>query len=306
MLSILRQQRACFSTSACRAAAGGIPMHDGKGRGAAPGIPRTMRGLPEKRRLRGVDKIVAVSSAKGGVGKSTVAVNLALAMAMKQKRVGILDADIFGPSVPKLLNLTGGEPNVTETTNRLIPLQNYGLKAMSMGFLLPDDDSPIVWRGLMVMKALQQLLHDVEWDGLDVLVLDLPPGTGDVQLTITQQLVVDGAVIVSTPQDIALLDAVKGINMFKKVNVPILGMVQNMSVFVCPNCDHEYHIFGEDGVPKQAKRLEVDVLGSVPLHPKICELSDKGTPVVIAEPESKNAKAYIDIAEKVLEKLKSS
>lgn len=224
---------------------------------------------------------------------------------MKQKRVGILDTDIFGPSIPKLLNLTGGEPNVTES-NRLIPLQNYGIKAMSMGFLIPDDDSPIVWRGLMVMKALQQLLHEVEWDGLDYLILDMPPGTGDVQLTITQQLVVDGAVIVSTPQDIALIDAVKGVNMFKKVNVPIYGMVQNMSVFVCPNCDHEYHIFGQDGVPKQAQRLDVEMLGSVPLHPHICELSDKGTPVVIVDPESKNAKSYIDIADKIRAKSQSS
>ncbi|KAK9325560.1 P-loop containing nucleoside triphosphate hydrolase protein [Lipomyces orientalis] len=276
-----------------------IPSNE---RGPAPTLPRIARGLPKKNRLRGVDKVVAVSSAKGGVGKSTVAVNLALSLAMQQKRVGILDTDIFGPSIPKLLNLSGREPNVTES-NRLIPLSNYGVKAMSMGFLLPNDESPVVWRGLMVMKALQQLLHDVEWDGLDVLVLDLPPGTGDVQLTITQQIVVDGAVIVSTPQDIALIDAVKGINMFKKVDVPVLGMVQNMSVFVCPNCNHETHIFGSEGVQRVTDRLGTEVLGSIPLHPKICALSDAGTPVVVAEPDTANARAYKDIADKVLQKL---
>ncbi|KAK9237970.1 P-loop containing nucleoside triphosphate hydrolase protein [Lipomyces kononenkoae] len=260
------------------------------------------RGLPKKAKLRDVDKIIAVSSAKGGVGKSTVAVNLALSLAMQQKRVGILDTDIFGPSIPKLLNLTGREPNVTES-NRLVPLSNYGLKAMSMGFLLPDEDSPVVWRGLMVMKALQQLLHEVEWGGLDVLVLDLPPGTGDVQLTITQQVVVDGAVIVSTPQDIALIDAVKGINMFKKVDVPVLGMVQNMSVFVCPNCNHETHIFGSEGVQREAARLGTEILGSIPLHRDICTLSDAGTPVVVAQPDTANAMAYKAIADKIIQKL---
>ncbi|KAK9454898.1 P-loop containing nucleoside triphosphate hydrolase protein [Dipodascopsis uninucleata] len=222
-------------------------------------------------------------------------------MAMKQKRVGILDTDIFGPSVPKLLNLSG-EPSVT-ADNKLIPMSNYGLKAMSMGFLIPNDDSPIVWRGLMVMKALQQLLHEVEWNGLDVLVLDMPPGTGDTQLTITQQLVLDGAIVVSTPQDIALIDAIKGINMFRKVDVPVLGMVQNMSVFICPNCNHEEHIFGSDGVVKEAARLGVNVLGDIPLNANICKLSDAGTPVVVADSDSNYAKAYFEIAEKVLSKL---
>ncbi|KAK9461714.1 P-loop containing nucleoside triphosphate hydrolase [Lipomyces oligophaga] len=271
-------------------------------RGPAPTIPRRARGLPEKRKIAGVDKIIAVSSAKGGVGKSTVAVNLALALALKGKRIGILDTDIFGPSVPKLLNLSGQSAEAS-SENRLIPLQNYGVKAMSMGFLIPDDGSPVVWRGLMVMKALQQLMHEVQWDGLDVLVLDLPPGTGDVQLSITQQLVLDGAVIVSTPQDIALIDAVKGVNMFDKVNVPVLGMVQNMSVFVCPNCNHEYHIFGTDGVLKEAEKRHLDVLGSVPLHPKICELSDKGTPPIIVDKDSVYGKSYGEIADNVLRKI---
>ncbi|KAK9476745.1 P-loop containing nucleoside triphosphate hydrolase protein [Lipomyces japonicus] len=270
-------------------------------KGPAPTIPRISRGLPKKVKLRGVDKVIAVSSAKGGVGKSTVSVNLALSLAMTGKRVGILDTDIFGPSIPRLLNLSG-EPNVTPD-NRLIPLSNYGVKAMSMGFLIPDSDAPIVWRGLMVMKALQQLLHEVEWGGLDVLVLDLPPGTGDTQLTITQQIVLDGAVIVSTPQDIALIDAVKGLNMFKKVDVPVLGMVQNMSVFVCPNCNHETHIFGTDGVDREAKRLGTEVLGSIPLHASICQLSDAGKPVVIADPDSFNSKAYKNVAENVLKKI---
>ncbi|KAK9470424.1 P-loop containing nucleoside triphosphate hydrolase protein [Dipodascopsis tothii] len=259
------------------------------------------RGLPQKAKLRGVDKVVAVSSAKGGVGKSTLSVNLAIAMAMQGKRVGILDADIFGPSVPKLLDLAG-EPELTDR-NLLRPLSNYGVKAMSMGFLLPDEGAPVVWRGLMVMKALQQLLHEVEWGGLDVLVLDMPPGTGDVQLTITQQVVVDGAVIVSTPQDVALLDAVKGTNMFRKVGVPILGMVENMSMYVCSNCGHEEHVFGRDNVQREAGRLGLDVLGSVPLHAAISRLSDSGQPAVLADRAAGFAQVYRDIAAAVLARL---
>ncbi|KAK9451698.1 P-loop containing nucleoside triphosphate hydrolase protein [Limtongia smithiae] len=286
-----------FSASASAALA--KPIRDGP----TPTMPRIARGLPTKSKLPGVDKVIAVSSAKGGVGKSTVAVNLALGLALRhQKRVGILDTDIFGPSVPKLLNLVGADPGATPA-GRLIPVQNYGIKAMSLGFLLPDQDSPVVWRGLMVMKALQQLLHDVEWGGLDILVLDMPPGTGDVQLTITQQVVVDGAVVVSTPQDIALIDAVKGINMFRKVDVPVFGTVQNMSVFVCPNCHHEEHVFGTDGVERESERLGTEVLTSIPLHARICELSDKGTPVVVADPDSRNAEAYFELADKVMEKL---
>ncbi|KAL1596887.1 Iron-sulfur protein [Nothophoma quercina] len=190
--------------------------------GAPPQLPRMQRGLPQRRSIKDVKKIIAVSSAKGGVGKSTIAVNLALSFARRGYKAGILDTDIFGPSIPTLLNLSG-EPRLS-ANNQLIPLSNYGLKSMSMGYLIPES-SPVAWRGLMVMKALQQLLHEVEWGGLDILVLDMPPGTGDVQLTITQQLNLDGAVIVSTPQDLSLKDAVKGVELFRKVHVKLLGLV---------------------------------------------------------------------------------
>ncbi|KAH1512435.1 hypothetical protein KXX44_006226, partial [Aspergillus fumigatus] len=222
--------------------------------GTPPSFPRR-RGLPEKRKIRDVKKVIAVSSAKGGVGKSTIAVNLALSLARRGIRTGILDTDIFGPSIPTLLNLSG-EPRLDEN-NCLVPLTNYGLKSMSMGYLLPQpkpdpsqptgnipmDTTPISWRGLMVTKAMHQLLHSVSWGPLDVLVLDLPPGTGDVQLTIGQELIVDGAVIVTTPQDIALRDAVRGFGMFEKMNIPVLGMVRNMAYFACPQCGHQTKIF---------------------------------------------------------------
>ncbi|KAL0089753.1 P-loop containing nucleoside triphosphate hydrolase protein [Phycomyces blakesleeanus] len=266
-----------------------------------PTIPRAQRGLPKKMPIAGVKHVIAVSSGKGGVGKSTTAVNIALAAAGMKQKVGILDADIFGPSIPSLMNLSG-EPNLTEKGDRLIPLQNYGVKCMSMGFLV-DKEAPIVWRGLMVMKALQQLLHEVDWGRLDLLVIDMPPGTGDVQLTISQQVVVDGAVVISTPQDIALIDAVKGVNMFKKVNVPILGMVQNMSLFICPNCNHESHIFGHDGAARMAEKMEIPFLGEVPLHADICKLSDSGTPIVISQPDGQFAAHYKEIASRLLDQL---
>lgn len=198
--------------------------------------------------------------------------------------------------MPTLLNLTG-EPELSDD-NQLIPLQNYGVKAMSMGFLV-GQDSAIVWRGLMVMKALQQLLHEVSWGGLDILILDMPPGTGDVQLTITQQIVLDGAAVVSTPQDVALIDAVRGINMFKKTDTRVLGMIQNMSYFECPNCQHETHIFGTDGVVREAGRNGVEVLGSIPLHASICAQADHGKPTVVAEPDGPLAKKYIELAQRI-------
>jgi len=266
--------------------------------GTPPQLPRRQRGLPEKRNIRDVRKVIAVSSAKGGVGKSTIAVNLALAFARSGYRSGILDTDIFGPSVPTLLNLSG-EPRLS-SNNQLIPLSNYGVKSMSMGYLIPES-SPVVWRGLMVMKALQQLLHEVDWGGLDVLVLDLPPGTGDTQLTITQQVVLDGAVIVSTPQDIALKDAVKGVAMFQKVDVPILGMIQNMSVFTCPNCNHSTHIFGSEGVSRECSSKHIPFLGDIPLHASICNDADRGKPTVVAEPDSPRAKAFMRIAGQICE-----
>ncbi|KAH8601172.1 nucleotide binding protein-like protein [Bisporella sp. PMI_857] len=264
-------------------------------------IPRMQRGLPERREVQNVRKVIAVSSAKGGVGKSTIAVNLALAFARRGLRSGILDTDIFGPSVPTLLNLSG-EPRLS-TNNQLLPLSNYGVKSMSMGYLV-GESAPVVWRGLMVMKALQQLLHEVDWGGLDILVLDLPPGTGDTQLTITQQIVLDGAVIVSTPQDIALKDAVKGINMFRKTNIPILGMVQNMALFTCPHCNNSTHIFGShSGVTHACEKYGLNFLGDIPLHPRICQDADEGKPTVVSEPDSERAKAYIRIAEEIGQKI---
>ncbi|EON69274.1 ATP-binding protein [Coniosporium apollinis CBS 100218] len=254
------------------------------------------RGLPQQRSIRNVKKVIAVSSAKGGVGKSTIAVNLALSFARSGLRSGILDTDIFGPSIPTLLNLSG-EPRLS-SNNQLVPLSNYGVKSMSMGYLI-GEDAPVVWRGLMVMKALQQLLHEVEWGGLDILVLDLPPGTGDVQLTITQQVKLDGAVVVSTPQDIALKDAVKGVNMFKKVNVPLLGMVQNMSTFHCPHCQQTTDIFGREGVARKCEEMGIRLLGDIPLHASICSDADRGKPTVVAEPGSARAQAFEGIADAV-------
>lgn len=267
-------------------------------RGNAPEIPRMSRGLPIKQKIPNVNKVVLVSSAKGGVGKSTVSVNTALALKKLGKSVGILDVDIFGPSIPKLLHLSG-EPRLS-SEGKLLPLSNFGLPSMSMGYLVPPENA-VVWRGLMVMKALQQLLFEVEWPALDYLVVDMPPGTGDTQLTISQQLKVDGAVIVSTPQDIALIDAVKGIAMFEKVNVPILGLVENMSFFVCPNCNHESHIFGFDGVRKEAKKHGLEVIASIPLNGKICAQSDLGKPVVLADEVL--AKPYMEVASSIISQL---
>ncbi|KAI9885599.1 MAG: hypothetical protein M1823_002608 [Watsoniomyces obsoletus] len=260
------------------------------------------RGLPERRRIQDVQKVIAVSSAKGGVGKSTIAANLALSFARNGYKAGILDTDIFGPSIPTLLNLSG-EPRLS-SQNKLIPLSNYGIKSMSMGFLV-GEEAPVVWRGLMVMKAIQQLLHDVDWGGLDVLVLDLPPGTGDTQLTITQQVELDGAVIVSTPQDIALKDAIKGVNMFRKVNVSILGMIQNMSVFICPHCNKPTHIFGAEGVSRECQKHGVDFLGDIPLDASICDDADRGKPTVVAEPESSRAESFLSIARKLQKQIQA-
>ncbi|KAK7932413.1 nucleotide binding protein-like protein [Apiospora marii] len=260
-------------------------------------IPRMQRGLPERRPIKDVKKVVAVSSAKGGVGKSTVAANLSLAFARQGHRTGILDTDIFGPSIPTLFNLSE-EPRLS-SNNQLLPLSNYGVKTMSMGYLV-GEDAPVVWRGLMVMKALQQLLHEVEWGGLDVLVLDLPPGTGDTQLSVTQQIVLDGSVIVTTPHTLAVKDAVKGINMFRKVNVPILGMVQNMSLFNCPHCHNDTAVFGSnERVRKVCSEHSIDVLGDIPLHQSIGDDGDRGKPTVVAEPDSARAAAFMQIANKI-------
>ncbi|KAK3902518.1 P-loop containing nucleoside triphosphate hydrolase protein [Staphylotrichum tortipilum] len=269
-------------------------------------IPRFQRGLPQKRPIKGVSHIVAVSSAKGGVGKSTVAANLALALARLGLRAGILDTDIFGPSIPTLFDLAGTEPRLTEN-NQLLPLTNYGVKTMSLGYLHPDESAPVVWRGPMLLKAVQQLLHDVDWaaaGGVDVLVLDLPPGTGDVQLSIAQQVPVDGAVVVTTPHILAVKDAVKGVGMFGKVGVPVLGLVQNMSVFKCPCCGGETKVFGGDErVVQMCEEYGIEMLGDVPLHPNIGEDGSRGKPTVAAEPESDRAGVFMDVARKLAGKI---
>lgn len=254
---------------------------------------------PEKVGVPGVKAIISVASGKGGVGKSTTSVNLALALQKLGNKVGILDADIYGPSMPRLLGITG---KPTATGRILTPMEGYGLKVMSMGFLV-EEDTPMIWRGPMVISALTQMLTEVEWGELDMLIVDMPPGTGDAQLTMAQKVPLAGAVIVSTPQDIALIDARKGLNMFRKVNVPILGIVENMSTFICPKCGERSDIFGHGGAKDEAKRLGVPFLGEVPLHMDIRQTSDSGTPIVASSPDSEHAKAYIAIAEKMLERL---
>ncbi|XP_062946698.1 iron-sulfur cluster transfer protein NUBPL isoform X3 [Cynocephalus volans] len=252
------------------------------------------RGLPKQKPIEGVKQTVVVASGKGGVGKSTTAVNLALALAANDssKAIGLLDVDVYGPSIPKMMNLKGN-PELSQS-NLMRPLLNYGIACMSMGFLV-EETAPVVWRGLMVMSAIEKLLrqillwgrhHAVDWGQLDYLVVDMPPGTGDVQLSVSQNIPISGAVIVSTPQDIALMDAHKGAEMFRKVNVPVLGLVQNMSVFQCPKCKHKTHIFGADGARKLARTLDLDVLGDIPLHLNIREASDIGQPIVFSQPES--------------------
>lgn len=248
-----------------------------------------------------VKHIIAVSSGKGGVGKSTTAMNLAVALSLQGKTVGLLDADIYGPSLPRMMGVKDAEITADEN-DMMEPALNHGVKVISMGFLV-DEDNPIVWRGPMAMGALKQMLFKVDWGDLDVLVMDMPPGTGDIQLSIAQQVALTGAVIVSTPQDIALLDAKKGVEMFKKVNIPVLGLVENMSTFVCPSCDHESHIFGHGGAREYAESEGMDVLGEVPLDLDIRTRTDNGESVLITMPDSKQTQIYRDIAIKVIEKL---
>jgi ATP-binding protein involved in chromosome partitioning len=266
---------------------------------AAParGAPRgeSIQGVP------GVEAIIAVASGKGGVGKSTTAVNLALALGALGLKVGILDADIYGPSMPKLLAIKERPQTIGGT--RLKPITRYGLTVMSIGFLI-DEETPMIWRGPMVISALTQMLREVEWGTLDVMVVDMPPGTGDAQLTMAQQVPLKGAVIVSTPQDLALIDARRGVSMFKRVNVPVLGVVENMSYFLCPSCGTRSDIFGHGGARHEAERLGVPFLGEVPLHMAIREKSDAGLPVVATEPDGPHAQIYRAIAAKVREQLK--
>jgi len=255
--------------------------------GKQPGVP-------------GVTHIVAVASGKGGVGKSTTSCNLALGLAALGLKVGMLDADIYGPSQPKLFGLSG-KPRVNEQ-RKLEPMERYGVKVMSMGFLV-DEPTAMIWRGPMVMSALTQMLREVNWGELDVLIVDMPPGTGDAQLTMAQQTPLAGAVIVSTPQDLALLDARRGVAMFNKVNVPVLGIVENMANFCCPNCGHVSPIFGHGGARAEAEKTGVPFLGEIPLHMDIRQTSDEGRPVVATDPDGANAKAYRIVAQRVWERL---
>ncbi|XP_059167046.1 iron-sulfur protein NUBPL-like [Physella acuta] len=263
---------------------------------------RKAQGLPKKLPIAGVTHVILVASGKGGVGKSTTAVNLALALASSNQnlKIGILDADVYGPSIPTLMNLSG-QPELNHQ-NLMIPLMNYGVKCMSMGFLV-DEKSAIVWRGLMVMSAIQKLLREVLWGPLDYLVVDMPPGTGDVQLSISQNIPVSGSIVVTTPQDLALLDARRALDMFQQVKIPNLGIIENMSVFICPNCNHHEHIFGENGGHQIAREMGLEILGAVPLNGSICRLSDSGHPIVIAQPSSPVTEVFKSIAEKVIKKL---
>lgn len=247
-----------------------------------------------------VKNIIAVASGKGGVGKSTTAVNLALALSAEGARVGILDADIYGPSQPRMLGISGKPESKDGKT--LEPMTSYHLQAMSIGFLI-DEETPMIWRGPMVTQALEQLLNDTNWDSLDYLVIDLPPGTGDTQLTLAQKVPVSGAIIVTTPQDIALLDARKGFKMFEKVEVPVLGIVENMSIHICSNCGHEEHIFGEGGGQRMAGEYGVEFLGALPLEKRIREETDSGKPTVVAELESRASQIYREIARRAAAKL---
>jgi ATP-binding protein involved in chromosome partitioning len=246
--------------------------------------------------LPGVKNIIAVASGKGGVGKSTTAVNLALALSAEGAQVGILDADIYGPSQPMMLGITGRPESIEENT--MEPMEGHGLQASSIGFLI-DADAPMVWRGPMVTSALEQLLRQTRWRDLDYLIVDMPPGTGDIQLTLAQKVPVTGAVIVTTPQDIALLDARKGLKMFEKVGVPIVGIIENMSTYVCPNCSHEEHIFGTGGGQKMCQEYGTDFLGALPLNLSIREQADAGRPTVVADPDGAISVIYKTIARRV-------
>jgi ATP-binding protein involved in chromosome partitioning len=246
--------------------------------------------------IPGIRNIIAVASGKGGVGKSTTAVNLALALAAEGAKVGVLDADVYGPSQPQMLGLKG-QPE-TKDGKSFEPMEAYGVQAMSIGFLI-DQETPMVWRGPMVTQALLQMLKDTRWRDLDYLIVDMPPGTGDIQLTLAQQVPVTGAVIVTTPQDIALLDARKGYKMFEKVGIPIFGVIENMSTHVCSKCGHEEHIFGEGGAARMAADYGVDVLGSLPLDIRIREQADGGAPTVVADPASRSAETYRSIARRI-------
>ena len=259
---------------------------------------RPMPPVPKKFPIAGVDKVILVASGKGGVGKSTTAVNLAIALRGKnqQNKVGLLDADVYGPSLPTMMNLDDS-PELNDQ-DLMLPLVNYGVKCMSMGFLVKKD-SPIVWRGLMVMSAIQQLTRKVRWGPLDYLVIDMPPGTGDTQLSLSQTVNIDGVVIVTTPQDISLIDARKGTEMFRKVDIPVLGIVQNMSSFTCGQCGHQEDIFGSEGARSLSTELDLPILVDIPINKTIRECADQGHPVVVSHPDSLSTQLYYKLADSV-------
>ena len=263
--------------------------------------PQPLKDEPAKWAVKGVKKIIAVASGKGGVGKSTTAVNLAMALAAKGKKVALFDADIYGPSIPTMLGYEGAAPiSYDGKTFEAFEFQN--IKSMSIGTLI-DRNTPLIWRGAKACGAIEQLLTEVNWGEIDIMVIDMPPGTGDIQITLSQRLDLDGAVIVSTPQDIALIDAIKGVNMFKRVNVPILGIIENMSYYICPHCGARDNIFGHAGAQETAAELGVPFLGEIPLHIDIRTYADTGRPIVTAAPESPHAKAYLEIADEIISEL---
>ncbi|MEC8060920.1 MAG: Mrp/NBP35 family ATP-binding protein [Pseudomonadota bacterium] len=307
-LEPLRQaaEAAVFALDGVSSVTAVLTAHSAGGESAAPAAaPRGDTGAggggARAPLLPDVGAIIAVASGKGGVGKSTVACNLALGLARLGLSVGLLDADIYGPSLPRMMGATG-RPSTDDAGKTLIPMAAHGLKCMSIGFMVAED-SPMIWRGPMVMSALEQMLRDVAWGALDVLVVDMPPGTGDAQLTMAQRVPLAGAVIVSTPQDIALLDARKGLNMFRKVNVPVLGIVENMSFFHCPKCGERSDIFGHGGARADAEAYGVDFLGEVPLHMAIRSAGDGGAPIVVGAPESPEATAFMTVAAAVRDRL---
>ena len=267
--------------------------HDSNAKGQTPHLPGRID-------LPNIGAMVAVASGKGGVGKSTVAANLAAACAARGVRTGLLDADIYGPSIPRMLGIMGNP--VSPDGERIVPLQRHHIACMSIGFVIPEAN-PVIWRGPLVAKTLGQLISDVEWGELDILIVDLPPGTGDAQLTLAQRAPLSGAVIVSTPQDIALIDARKGLHMFQKVGVPVLGLIENMSYFECPHCGKRTEIFAHGGARREAERLGVDFLGEIPLDTRIRKTSDGGKPIVLAEPQGAQAKAFFAIADRVLDSI---
>ena len=265
---------------------------------AAPPDLKPQRAAPAgPQKIPGIDRIIAVASGKGGVGKSTVASNLACALAAEGRRVGLLDADVYGPSQPRMLGVSGRPASPDGKT--ILPLRNFGVTMMSIG-LMTNEDQAVVWRGPMLMGALQQMMNQVQWGALDVLIVDLPPGTGDVQMTLAQKAQVDGAIIVSTPQDVALLDARKGIDMFQQLHVPIIGMIENMSTHICSQCGHEEHVFGHGGVAREAEKLGVPLLAEIPLHLSIRLAADGGAPIVVSDPDSAQAAGFRSVARQLI------